>query len=69
VLDGELGDGTALDIIAVLNAPPPAVLVVTGTSDPLLLRELAASGAKVLRKPYDVRELHAFIERATESRA
>ena len=64
VLDGELGDGTALDVIALLKAPPPPVLVVTGTQNPRLLRALAVVGAEVMGKPYDPRELHAFVERA-----
>jgi DNA-binding response OmpR family regulator len=68
VLDGELGDGTAMDVIGLLKAPPPPVLVVTGTQDPRLLRSLSVAGAQVLRKPYDPRELHAFLERTLSAR-
>lgn len=65
LLDGELGDGTALDVLAALPVPRLPVLVLTGSVDRTFRAALSRANVPVLEKPFEMGEVLAWVrERA-----
>jgi DNA-binding response OmpR family regulator len=66
LLDGELGDGTALDVLAAAPAPRAAVVVMTGSRDPRFHRALRLANVdKVVEKPFEMSALRALVLKLT----